>query len=88
MNWMTKSDFYKSGKLPKVCIHSLVEDKYSEFYEAVKKCECGGEEWVESEMEILKPSMGHVFPTKPVHRCKKCDTVRMATLKVEENENK
>ncbi len=73
-----KSDFFNYGILPKICIHSLIEDPYSKMYIPRDKCECGGNEWIESTMDIVKPVKGYEFPKKDVHRCKECNEVRMA----------
>ena len=73
-----KSEFYHFGLLPSVCIHSLVEDEYSKMYVPRKECECGSFEWIEGEMDIIKPVPGFNYPKKNVHRCKVCNEVRMA----------
>ena len=75
---MNKSEFYHFGILPQVSIHSIIEDQYSKMYIPREKCDCGHNEWIEGEMDIIKPSFGFEFPKKPVHRCKKCKEVRMA----------
>ena len=74
----SKSEFYHFGLLPQVCIHSLVEDEYSKMYKPQEICECGHSEWVESTMDIIKPIEGFSFPKKNVHRCKKCNKVRIS----------
>lgn len=73
-----KSPFFHFGLLPKICIHSLKEDQYSKMYTPREKCECGCVEWINSTMELLKPSNAYYFPPKEVHRCKNCNEVRMA----------
>jgi hypothetical protein len=75
---LKKSDFFDFGIIPKVCIHSLQEDEYSKFYIPIDKCNCGCNKWVESEMNILKSKYGYSFPKKKVHRCAKCNEVRLA----------
>jgi len=75
----SKSEFYHFGILPEICIHSLDEDQYSKMYIPHEKCEsCGCLEWIESTMKIIKSSYGLEFPKKRVHRCKKCNEVRMS----------
>jgi hypothetical protein len=69
--------------LPRVSIHSIIEDQYSKYYEPRESCACGCKEWIYSEMDILKPTLGHVWPRKQVHRCKQCNCVRMADLRGE-----
>jgi len=73
-----ESAFYQFGLLPEVCIHSPIEDQYSKSYIPRKTCECGCNEWIDSTMKIIEDSMGYEFPKKDVHRCKKCNNVRMA----------
>lgn len=69
----SKSDFYHFGTLPSVCIHSPIKDKYSKMYIPLEICECGCKEWVESTMIKF---IG--FSLDRVHRCKDCNTVRIA----------
>ena len=74
-----ESEFYHFGILPGVCIHSLIEDQYSKMYVPRDICECGCNEWIESTMDIVKPLFDHFhFPKKDVHRCKKCNEVRLS----------
>jgi hypothetical protein len=69
----SKSEFYHFGLLPAVCIHCLIEDEYSIMYKPQEICECGHSEWIESTM-IKFISL---IPSN-VHRCKKCNEVRIA----------
>jgi hypothetical protein len=69
----SKSEFYHFGLLPQVCIHSLIEDEYSKMYKPQETCDCGHSEWVESTMIMIEG-----YPPKQVHRCKKCNEVRIA----------
>lgn len=73
-----KSEFYHFGILPQICIHALKEDEYSKMYIPRKTCDCGHKEWIESEMDIIKPIPGINYPKKAVHRCKKCNEVRLS----------
>lgn len=75
---VTKSDFFYFGTLPQVCIHSLIEDEYSQMYIPQEICDCGSNEWIESKMDVIKPIEGFSYPKKDVHRCKNCNTVRLA----------
>lgn len=75
----SKSEFYHFGILPQVCIHSANEDKYSKMYTPREKCDCGHDEWIEEGCTMI---LGH-YPDrtpmyKDVHRCKKCNEVRMS----------
>lgn len=72
------SPFYHYGILPEVCIHSTKEDEYSKMYSPREKCDCGSSEWIEGKMDIVQPVHGYKFPQKDVHRCKKCNEVRVA----------
>lgn len=72
------SKFLHFGILPQVCIHSLVEDEYSNMYVARDKCECGSIEWIESKMDLFKPINGYEFPKKDVYRCKNCNEIRLS----------
>lgn len=74
----TKSAFYHFGLLPEICVHSLVEDPYSKMYIARAKCECGCSEWVEGKMDLMQPVKNFKPIQKDVHRCKECNSVRMA----------
>lgn len=74
-------DFVNYGTLPKVCIHTPMLDNFSHLYIANKKCKCGCSDFIDSEMKILKDVFGHEFSKKKVNRCKKCNEVRLATLK-------
>ncbi len=79
MDEFTKnSEFYHFGILPEICIHSIVEDEYSKMYIPREKCDCGGTEWIEGKMDIVKPINGYRFPQKEVHRCKICNEVRVS----------
>ena len=69
-----KPQFFHFGRLPQICIHSLIEDEYSKMYIAKEKCECGNSEWIESEIQMFK----NIDSPKKVHRCSKCNSVRMA----------
>jgi hypothetical protein len=76
---INKSEFYHFGLLPSVSIHSPIEDQYSKMYIAREKCDCGCNEWIEKGCTMI---LGH-YPDgtplyKDVHRCKKCNKVRMA----------
>ncbi len=74
----SKSDFFHFGTLPNVCIHSLDEDEFSKMYIPQDRCNCGGNEWIDSTMKIIEDFMGYEFPKKRVHRCKACNEVRIA----------
>ena len=77
-----KSEFYHFGLLPQVCIHSLDEDQYSCMYIPQESCEkCGCKEWAESTMKIVEDFMGFEYPKKRVHRCSRCNEIRMADHK-------
>lgn len=69
-----KSEFFHFGILPQVCIHSLDEDDYSKMYIPQEKCDCGCPDWIESIMKMFK----NFDSPKRVHRCKKCNEVRIA----------
>lgn len=75
---LSKSEFYHFGILPGVCIHSLIEDQYSKMYIPRKKCDCGCLEWIEGEMDVMKPIPGFYSPKRHVHRCKNCKEVRLS----------
>jgi len=77
----SNSAFYEFGLLPEICIYSLDEDQYSKNYIPREACDCGCKEWVDSEMDIIKPVDGFTFPKKRVHRCKSCNEVRLADHK-------
>lgn len=77
-DWINKSEFYHFRILPQLCIHSIIEDEYSKMYIPREKCDCGCFEWIEGKMDIIKSEHGLKFPQKDVHRCKKCNEVRMA----------
>lgn len=73
------SEFYHFGVLPSKCIHSPVEDQYSKSYIPEENCsECSCNEWVDSTLRL-----GVFFEgiSKPVHKCKNCNKVRLASLK-------
>ena len=74
----SKSEFFHFGILPQVCIHSPIEDDYSHMYKPRKICDCGSNQWINSTMNLLKSNDGNGFFLKQVHRCEKCDEVRMA----------
>lgn len=74
----SKSEFFHFGILPQICIHSVIEDEYSKMYIPQKICNCGCEEWIQGTMDIIKPIPGFSFPKKDVHRCKECNSVRIA----------
>ncbi len=76
-----ESEFFKYGKLPNVCIHSLSEDQYSKHYIPQERCDCGCEEWIEGKMKIIEDMGDYVYPLKDVHRCKECNEVRVAYRK-------
>ena len=76
--YLNKSEFYHFGILPRICIHSLIEDEYSKMYVPRQKCECGCCQWVAGKMDIIKESNGHLYPKKDVHRCKECNEVRLS----------
>ena len=78
--YIKNRDFFHFGTLPQICIHSLDEDEYSPKYKPNEICECGCDEWIESEMKIVKDLDGYEFPKKRVHRCKQCNEVRIAKL--------
>lgn len=72
------SEFYHFGILPQICIHSPIQDEYSKMYIPQEVCECGSKDWIDGKMDIIKPIYGLHFPKKDVHRCKKCNKVRMS----------
>ena len=74
----SESAFLEFGLLPGVCIHSIIEDRYSKMYVARTICQCGCSEWVDSSIEIIRDLMGYEYPKKQMHRCKQCNQVRMA----------
>jgi len=80
------SDFLLSGKLPKICIHTPIEDQYSKYYEPEKVCECGCSEWKDSTTNILKNPDEFKLKPKDVHRCVKCSLIRIARLKEKKDE--
>lgn len=71
-NMLDRSCFYHFGILPQACIHSLIEDEYSKMYEPEKNCKCGCENWYEDDAVLF---IG--LPPKKVHRCKRCNELRM-----------
>ena len=74
-----KSEFYHFGILPQVCIHSVEEDQYSKMYKAREKCDCGSSDWLEEGCTMIICYYFDGTPVyKDVHRCKKCNNVRMA----------
>lgn len=75
------SEFFHFGILPNICIHTPIEDEYSKNYIPRERCDCGCSEWIESTMKIIENSMGYEFPPKDVHRCTKCNEVRLADHK-------
>ncbi len=78
-DYLNKSEFYHFGILPQICIHSPLEDEYSYMYIPRDKCECGSTEWIEQGCTMLLGHYGDGTPIfKDVHRCKKCNEVRMA----------
>lgn len=75
----SKSEFYHFGILPSVCIHSPHEDQYSKMFIPREKCDCGHDKWMEEGSTMI---LGH-YPDgtpiyKDVHRCEKCNQVRMS----------
>lgn len=71
-----------SSILPRICIHGLIEEECSNFYIPQEDCDfCGETEWIEGEMDIVKPLIGYPFPKKKVERCSKCQEVRIAYYK-------
>ena len=79
-------DFFNYGTLPKVCIHTPKPDNFSDYYSPRGICKCGSSDWIDGEMDILKSKIDHVWPKKPVHRCKKCEEVRLSDLKEKEED--
>lgn len=71
--YLNKSEFYHFEILPKVCIHSIQEDKYSKMYKPRDKCECGCSEWIISTMIV-----NVYLPEKDVYRCKSCNEIRLS----------
>lgn len=76
---LNKSEFFHFGILPRISIHSPIEDQYSSMYIPRKLCDCGSEQWIEEGCTMI---LGH-YPDgtplyKDVHRCKNCNEVRMA----------
>jgi len=78
------SNFLSTGKLPDVCIHTPIEDAYSEYFLPRITCDCGSVDWMDGELKVIKDSFGYEFPKKPVHRCKSCNEIRLADLKLEQ----
>lgn len=75
---MNNSAFLHFGLLPEICIHSLIEDQYSAMYIPREFCGCGANEWVISTMKMTADDSPIQLPPKDVHRCKKCNEVRLA----------
>ncbi len=75
---MNGSGFNHFGILPQVCIHSPIEDEYSRMYIPRDICDCGSGDWIDGEMKMFKDLDGYEFPKKKVHRCAKCNEVRIA----------
>ncbi len=75
---ISNSKFYHLGILPQICIHNPIDGEYSKMYLARKKCDCGNEEWRESFMDVIQPTDGYAWEKKRVHRCTKCNEIRMA----------
>lgn len=75
--YKNKSEFYHFGLLPRVCIHTLDIDEYSHMYIPQEVCSCGSKDWIDSKMALSQMN-GIPFMFKDVHRCKKCNEVRMA----------
>lgn len=71
--FINKSEFFHFGILPQICIHSVIEDEYSKMYIPQMVCNCGCVEWIDGKMQMFEG-----FPEKDVHRCKKCNEVRIA----------
>lgn len=75
--YKNKSEFYHFGVLPRMCIHSPIEDEYSHMYVPQEKCDCGCSKWVDGKMPLVE-MMGVPCMFKDVHRCKDCNEVRVA----------
>lgn len=57
----------------------MKKDPYCKMYKAQEVCDCGSKEWIEQGCTMI---LGH-YPDgtpiyKDVHRCKKCNKVRLA----------
>lgn len=73
-----KSEFYHFGILPRICIHSPIEDQYSCMYKPQEICDCGCNEWIDGKMKMFEDTDTHKFPLRDVHRCKGCNGIRIA----------
>lgn len=69
----SKSEFFHFGILPQVSIHSPIIDYYSKMYIPRETCECGSKEWIDSTMIMFEG-----YAPKDIHRCKKCNEIRVA----------
>lgn len=81
-NELIENDFEKFNEyysnpenLPKVTIHSLIQDDQSKFYQAQLICKCGNDKWIDS---TLKMCSNPTIPFKKVHRCESCNEVRIS----------
>lgn len=74
------NNFLYSGKLPRACIHSVVEDQYSAMYKPREKCACGCINWKEKDCTMILGTFEGKELVKAVHKCSACDEVRLADL--------
>jgi hypothetical protein len=74
---LNNSAFAHFGLLPRVCIHQPEKDEYSHMYKAREVCDCGCNKWIDGKMALAQ-IMDVQCMFKNVHRCKKCNEVRVA----------
>lgn len=67
--------------LPKICIYSLDEDSYSQFYDVDEICVCGNAKWYNSLISISSQDEQLKLTPKRIHRCSACNEMRLSRLK-------
>lgn len=72
---------YPLDDLPKICIYSMDDDFYSQFYDVSNTCTCGSTSWNNSILNINIFDNQLVMTPKRIQRCEKCKTIRTAKLK-------
>ena len=76
---LNKSEYYHFGILPQICIHSPHIDQYSHMYKPQDVCDCGCTDWLTEGCTIILGHYRNGIPVhKDVHRCAKCNEVRIA----------
>ena len=67
--------------LPKMCVYSLDNDYYSQFYEVEQTCECGCSNWITSTltMNVFEDQLS--LTPKRIQRCVDCKKVRISKIK-------